>query len=149
MESAVRLAHGKDAYRSRQPPVHSASKIIDRNAIFQRNGGYLSIGVNTGIGAPGSGHFHGLAFYLADDILQNALDARQAGLHLPSVELRSVVSNVETQAALSFHRRYRSLGRSGSWLHHRNSSLAQRAILGIEDFRLQGFKRHSWHAYIG
>ena len=41
---------------------------------------------------------HGLAFHRADDFLENTLNSRKPGLHLPAMKLRAVVSERDANA---------------------------------------------------
>ena len=61
--------------------------------------GDLGARVNAGVGASRARHVNGLAFHAADDFFENALDGRQARLHLPAVEIGAVVGEGDADAA--------------------------------------------------
>ena len=101
-----------DAYGCRQETIHRTPEIIWWNWILKTDGGHLGKRVYTSIGAAGRDNLYGFSLNAPDDVLKNALDGRQSGLHLPAVKPGSIVGDFEAEAAglvggAIFHRVFR------------------------------------------
>ena len=81
-----------DADSGRQHAVQGALKVFGWNGNAERKGSHLREGVHPGIrppGALGQNLFPGNA---PERVCENALDSGQAGLHLPAMEVRAVIT---------------------------------------------------------
>ncbi len=99
MKIGMHLPGGEYADGGRQQAVDGAPQIGQRDGVFDAERRHLPEGVYPGIGASAAGHVHRLALHAGDDFFQQALDGRQAGLHLPAVKRGAIVGELNADAA--------------------------------------------------
>ncbi len=99
MKFGVHFLGGEHANRGRKQPVDRAAQIVRGNRIFDAERRYLGERVDSCVGPPATRHVHRFAFHPADNLLQNALDRRQPGLHLPTVKGPAIVGEQNPDAA--------------------------------------------------
>jgi hypothetical protein len=83
---------GEDADAWGQAAIEGPVKIRGRDGCGERKGGYLAEGVHASIGATGTLGQDALTSDVVEGVGEKALDGGQAGLHLPAVVGRAVVS---------------------------------------------------------
>ena len=83
----------------RQQTVDGFAQVVHGDGIDQSECGHLSQRVDSGIGAPRPGHMHWLPLHVRNNLFEDALNGRQSGLYLPSMERATIVSQVDANAA--------------------------------------------------
>lgn len=89
----------KHADLPRQQPVQRAAEIVHGNRIREVEGGDLRQGVNTRVGPAGAGDENQAPFDFRQNVLKYPLDGGETGLDLPTVKVRSIVGDRDTDAA--------------------------------------------------
>jgi hypothetical protein len=87
-----------DANRLRQKAIHRAPEILDRNRILETHRRNLRQRMHTCIRPPRARNLYRPAFDRANYLFENALNCRQARLHLPAMEIRAVIGDLKPQS---------------------------------------------------
>ena len=82
----------------RQKAIDGAAKIIDGNRVFDADGGDLSERMHSRVGTAGTRHMYAMALDGTDDFFERALNGRQTRLHLPAVEIGTVVGDFKAES---------------------------------------------------
>jgi hypothetical protein len=83
---------GEDTDARGESTVEGAVEVGAGDGDGEREGRYLSEGVDAGVGAAGALGEHGFAGDVMNHVGEGALDGRQVGLNLPAVEGGSIVA---------------------------------------------------------
>lgn len=145
MEGLRNFFHRQQPYVGLQKPVDRLLQIRQGNRVVQRYGRHLRQRMHSGIRSAGTGHVNRSFLDPREDVLERALYSRQSRLHLPSVEVGSVVGNGELDAA---HPSAGNRRGSGARLLHWHSLRAERARLGRPGNGFECGQRRAHHPHI-
>src|SRR4051794_29024752 len=97
MKIGGRLRNRADSNSLGKAPIYRPAKVVNRDSVCKRDCRYLANCVHTGVRTTGSYDIDVPAFNPANNLLEDTLHCRQSRLYLPAVELRAVVSNLESK----------------------------------------------------